>query len=347
MGKTITAGFISDTINGIGINSSIKCNNDNLNNNTSRSVAYVVMHYTGNSKDTAKANANYFGGAGRNASAHFFVDDAEIYQSVELRDTAWHCGAKSYKHGSCRNANSIGIEMCCTAGNYRISDRTKENAAYLCAFLCKMLGIGAGGVDSYVLRHYDVTGKNCPAQMVSNPTEWQEFKNKVKGILGGSVSAGGQRHTAQPTTDNVVSKGDIVTFTGGGVYISSTAEYAAKEKDVVSTCKVTAVNEKGTHKYHCISQDGKGVCGWVNAESIKELSSKAHSDPASVSKGDIVTFTGGGVYKSSTAEYASVQKNVTSTCKVTAVNTKGTHPYHCISQDGKGVYGWVNAADVK
>ena len=89
------------------------------------------------------------------------------------------------------------------------------------------------------------------------------------------------------------------------------------------------------------------VYGWVNAESIKELSSKAHSDPTSVSKGDIVTFTGGGVYKSSTAEYASVQRNVTSTCKVTAVNTKGTHPYHCISQDGKGVYGWVNAADVK
>ena len=204
MGKTITAGFISDTINGIGINSSIKCNNDNLNNNTSRSVSYVVMHYTGNSKDTAKANANYFSGAGRNASAHFFVDDAEIYQSVELRDTAWHCGAKSYKHGSCRNANSVGIEMCCTAGNYRISDRTKENAAYLCAFLCKMLGIGASGVDSYVLRHYDVTGKNCPAQMVSNPTEWQAFKNKVKGILGGSASTGGQ-HTAQPTTDNVAS----------------------------------------------------------------------------------------------------------------------------------------------
>lgn len=95
--------------------------------------------------------------------------------------------------------------MCCTAGNYRISDRTKENAAYLCAFLCKMLGIGASGVDSYVLRHYDVTGKNCPAQMVSNPTEWQEFKNKVKGILGGSASAGGQQHTAQPTTDNVAS----------------------------------------------------------------------------------------------------------------------------------------------
>lgn len=199
MGKTITAGFIGDTINGIGINSSIKCNNDNLKNNKSRSVSYVVMHYTGNSKDTAKANANYFSSARRNASAHFFVDDAEIYQSVELRDTAWHCGAKSYKHGSCRNANSVGIEMCCTSGNYRISDRTKENAAYLCAFLCKMLGIGAGGVDTYVLRHYDVTGKNCPAQMVSDSAEWQNFKNKVKSILGGSASTGGQQHTAQDT----------------------------------------------------------------------------------------------------------------------------------------------------
>ena len=203
MGKTITAGFIADTINGIGVNSSIKCNNDNLNNNSSRNVAYVVMHYTGNSKDTAKANANYFSGAGRNASAHFFVDNEEIYQSVELRDTAWHCGARSYKHGSCRNANSIGIEMCCTAGNYRISDKTKENAAYLCAFLCKMLGISAGGVDTYVLRHYDVTGKNCPAQMVSDSAEWQNFKNKVKSILGSSASTGGQQHTAQPTANNV------------------------------------------------------------------------------------------------------------------------------------------------
>ena len=148
-------------------------------------------------------------------------------------------------------------------------------------------------------------------------------------------------------THTGVSKGDIVTFTGGGVYISSTAEYAAKEKDVVSTCKVTGVNTEGTHPYHCISQDGKGVYGWVNAESIKELSSKAHSDPTSVSKGDIVTFTGGGVYISSTAEYAAKEKDVVSTCKVTGVNTEGTHPYHCVSQDGKGVYGWVNAADVK
>lgn len=186
MGKTITTGFISATINGINVDSSIKCNADNYNSNASRDASYVTMHYTGNNKDTARANANYFGGAGRNASAHLFVDDTEIYQSVPLNSVAWHCGAQTYKHAYCRNANSIGIEMCCTAGNYKISEKTKQNAAYLCAYICKMLGISAGEVDKYVLRHWDVTGKNCPAQMAgSNNAEWVAFKNMVKSILNG------------------------------------------------------------------------------------------------------------------------------------------------------------------
>jgi hypothetical protein len=190
----------------------------------------------------------------------------------------------------------------------------------------------------------------------ANMGQYESRRGKVYEAVKGSsladvssTKAEEKENTAQKpqSTPTGVSKGDIVTFTGGGVYVSSTAEYTAKEKDVVSTCKVTAINTKGTHPYHCISQDDKGVYGWVNAESIKELSSKAHSDPTGVSKGDIVTFTGGGVYVSSTAEYAAKEKDVVSTCKVTAINTKGTHPYHCISQDGKGIYGWVNKEDVK
>lgn len=191
MGKTITTGWLSAVVNGIKINCDLKCNSDNYNSASSRNVLNVVMHYTGNSKDTAKANANYFTGAGRNASAHLFVDDTEIRQSVPLNCTAWHCGAKKYKHASCRNANSIGIEMCCTAGNYKISEKTKQNAAYLCAYICKMLGISAGEVDKYVLRHWDVTGKNCPAQMAgSSNAEWVAFKNMVKSILGGGGTGG-------------------------------------------------------------------------------------------------------------------------------------------------------------
>lgn len=192
MGKKISSGYISATINGIKINSSIQCNSTNKNNNSERTVSYIVMHYTGNKKDTAKANANYFKGKNRGASAHFFVDDSNIYQSVELRDTAWHCGANSYKHSNCRNFNSIGIEMCCTAGNYKISSKTIENAAHLVAKLCKDLGIAAKEVDKYVLRHYDVTGKACPKQMSDGgkyDADWVDFLNDVRAYMGATEIA--------------------------------------------------------------------------------------------------------------------------------------------------------------
>jgi N-acetylmuramoyl-L-alanine amidase CwlA len=216
MAQTINTGFITNKINGITINTSLKCNASNYTNATDRNISYIVMHYTGNSKDTAKANANYFTGANREASAHFFVDDTSIYQSVELRDVAWHCGTKgTYYHKYCRNNNSIGIEMCCTAGNYKISSKTQKNAAYLCAEMCRTLGITAGQVDTYVLRHYDVTHKMCPAQMAGGANkEWTAFKQMVKDILSETTTS-----THKTTTTSVDFKvGEQVKLTAGAVY---------------------------------------------------------------------------------------------------------------------------------
>ena len=81
-----------------------------------KKVNNIVVHYTANDGDTARNNGNYFSQPNRNASAHYFVDENEIIQSVKDTDTAWHCGAKSYKHELCRNDNSIGIEMCSGQG---------------------------------------------------------------------------------------------------------------------------------------------------------------------------------------------------------------------------------------
>lgn len=190
MAKIINKGFITAKINGINVNSSIKTSGRNYNSRTRRNVGYIVMHYTGNEKDTARANANYFATGSRSSSAHFFVDDAAIYQGVKLSDIAWHCGtSKKYYHAACRNSNSFGIEMCCTAGNYKISDKTITNSAHLCAYLCELLGIGADEVDTYVLRHYDITHKICPAQMANSEkdADWENFKNLVKSILGGAA----------------------------------------------------------------------------------------------------------------------------------------------------------------
>ena len=186
MAKTIRAAFLSSSVDGIKINSSYKAHSSNYNSRASRTVKYIVMHYTGNPKDNAINNVKYFSGANRSASAHFFVDDASIYQSVAMKDVAWHCGGKTYFHSACRNSNSIGIEMCCTAGEYRVSDLTKKHAAALCADLCRQLGIAAAQVDTYVLRHYDITHKSCPAQMVKDHAEWVAFKTEVKRLLGGA-----------------------------------------------------------------------------------------------------------------------------------------------------------------
>ena len=170
---------------------SIKCSSTNYQTTSNRNVEYIVIHYTGNAKkDTAVNNAKYFQGTNRKASAHFFVDDTSIYQSVDLKDSAWHCGASNYRHARCRNINSVGIEMCCTAGNYTVSSKTQENTAYLCARLCKLFGISANEVDTYVLTHHSVTGKSCPKQYVMYPEQFVSFKNMVKDILiKGAVSS--------------------------------------------------------------------------------------------------------------------------------------------------------------
>ena len=107
MAKYITTCFISDKVNGIKINTSMKTNSDNYEVYSRRYVKYIVIHYTGNKKDTAYANANYFKGINRNASAHFFVDNDNIYQTVALKNKAWHCGGYTYYHSDCRNTMRI------------------------------------------------------------------------------------------------------------------------------------------------------------------------------------------------------------------------------------------------
>lgn len=184
MSKTISENFPIKSFNGITVNTSILSSSKNYYSYSSRTVKYIVMHYTGNSSDTAKANATYFNGGSRSASAHYFVDNTSCYQSVALNNAAWAVGGTSvYKHADCRNSNSISIEMCCS-GNYQISETTEINAAHLCAELCRYMGISASQVDTYVLRHWDVWAKSCPANWTgNNNSRWNTFKSRVKSIL--------------------------------------------------------------------------------------------------------------------------------------------------------------------
>lgn len=137
-------------------------------------IRFIVIHYTGNDGDTDEANGKYFDGANRGASAHYFVDDDSVTISVPDNFVAWHCGTKkTYYHTTCRNSNSIGIEMCDTQKNgvYNLSSKTRANVIALTKELMKKYNIPIENV----VRHYDVTHKKCPAYFVNDTAAWKKF----------------------------------------------------------------------------------------------------------------------------------------------------------------------------
>lgn len=157
------------------------CHPDNYRKGRKGAVRYLVVHYVG-AKGDAAANAKYYGTTkGINASAHYFVGHGpspEVWASVAEADTAWHVGAKKYRHPDCRNDNAIGVELCChqdAAGVWYFDAETVDVAVALCRDIVARYDIP----KDRVLRHYDVTGKTCPAPFVNDPGAWDEFLGRV------------------------------------------------------------------------------------------------------------------------------------------------------------------------
>ena len=139
-------------------------------------IKYIVIHHTGNDGDSDEANANYFRRNVVKASAHYFVDDDSVTQSVPDNYVAWSVGGKKYTncaktgggtmHSKCTNANSLSVELCDAVKDGKVypSTKTIENALSLVRELMKKYNVPA----SHVIRHFDVTGKACPAYWCGN-----------------------------------------------------------------------------------------------------------------------------------------------------------------------------------
>jgi len=153
---------------------------DKSNYGSSRSLDKIrglVIHYTANDGDTDEGNAHYFQGKGRDASAHYFVDDDSVTQSVPDNYIAWHCGAKKYYHPYLRNSNTLSIEMCDTMrdGVHNLTSATKQNVIELARELVAKYHIS----KENVVRHYDITHKRCPAYYVDDTKAWELFKEEI------------------------------------------------------------------------------------------------------------------------------------------------------------------------
>ncbi|MGL6099441.1 MAG: N-acetylmuramoyl-L-alanine amidase [Fusobacteriaceae bacterium] len=147
-----------------------------------KGVNAIVVHWTANTNRGANAlaNAKYFDKSDNSSSAHYIVDSERILEIIPTDEVAYHCGSKSYtKYGesikiknSSPNHSTIGIEMCVNSDG--IFAVTESNTLWLIEHLCDKFKLS----KENVVRHYDITGKDCPKMYISSDS-WGVFKAKI------------------------------------------------------------------------------------------------------------------------------------------------------------------------
>lgn len=140
-------------------------------------VKGVVVHYTANPGTGAKANRNYFNnlpkinkekGTNTYASSNFIIDiDGKILRIVPETEVAYASNE--------RNQDTISIECCYVNEDGSFTEPTYESLVWLLSILCRSYQLDT----NEIIRHYDVTGKNCPKYYVEHEKEWTRLKEDV------------------------------------------------------------------------------------------------------------------------------------------------------------------------
>ena len=135
-------------------------------------VNYIAIHYTANPGSTAISNRNYFENLAttqdNKVSSHFVIGlEGEVVQCIPTSEI-------SYATNS-RNVDTISIECCHPDETGQFNTATYDSAVKLTAWLCTRFGL----TSDQVIRHYDVTGKDCPKYYVENPDAWIQMKSDI------------------------------------------------------------------------------------------------------------------------------------------------------------------------
>lgn len=137
-----------------------------------KGIEYIVIHYLGNPKTTAQQNHDYFESLkdleDTYMSANYVVGlKGEIIQCVPDDEIAYASNEM--------NDKSISIENCHRDETGKLNEKTYESLVKLTAYLTEKYHIE----KDHIIRHYDVTGKECPKYYVENEDKWEEFKEDV------------------------------------------------------------------------------------------------------------------------------------------------------------------------
>lgn len=133
----------------------------------------IVIHYTANPGSTARQNRDYFDGLKDShqtkASSHFVIGlDGEVVQCIPSSEWAYASND--------RNSDTLSIECCHPDETGKFSDATYQSMVKLTGWLCHRFELSSRDV----IRHYDVTGKECPKYFVEHEDAWQQFLADVQ-----------------------------------------------------------------------------------------------------------------------------------------------------------------------
>ncbi len=132
----------------------------------------VVVHYVGNPGTTAEQNRSYFAGLADShdtyASSHFLIGmDGTVIQCVPL-DEISYCSNN-------RNKDTIAVECCHPDSSGKFTEETLDSLRKLLNWLIETYGLE----KEDIIRHFDVTGKECPLYFVRHPDEWEAFRDSL------------------------------------------------------------------------------------------------------------------------------------------------------------------------
>lgn len=134
-----------------------------------KGVKDIVVHYVGNPGTTAQQNHDFYAGNQSNVSSHFVVGlDGEIIQCIPINE--WSAAS------NWRNNDTISIEVCHPDETGKFKKKTYSSLVKLVAWLENVCDID----ESYVIRHYDITKKECPRYFVQHEDKWKTFKKNVE-----------------------------------------------------------------------------------------------------------------------------------------------------------------------
>lgn len=132
-------------------------------------VRDIVIHYVGNPGSTAQQNRDYYANSSSEVSSHFVIGlKGEIIQCIPL-----HEKSSASNH---RNKDTISIEVCHPDESGKFTDETYDSLVKLTVWLCEVCGLDS----SNIIRHHDITGKQCPLYFVTHENAWERFKKDVE-----------------------------------------------------------------------------------------------------------------------------------------------------------------------